>query len=220
MDFVFKWKMMTYENTRKQSMQNCQECFWKGRKQGGVYPLLLKLKATVFQNLCHSACFWGAQHDTVMISLSLNYILMGMSEFNCNSEVFIQIKEHTKEAGLRFLKLHVTASRVSGGLWIQKAVLVIRFPLSYVFGLCFLNICLCDLVLFLGGIIWLVSHPAQFLPVLLVILLLGTPPSALFWLGHLYAPLGLGPRSSPFSPLLHPCRWFQNSRFSHSLICN
>ena len=174
----------------------------------------------MFQNLCRSVCFWGAQHDTVMISLSLHRILMGMLEFNCNSELFIQIKEYTKEVGLRFLKLHVTASWVSGGLWIQKAVLMVPFPLSYAFGLCFLNICLCDLVLFLGWIIWLVSHPAQFLPVLLVILLLGTPPSALLWLGHLYVPLGLGPRSSTFSPLLHPCRQFQNSRFSHSLICN
>lgn len=174
----------------------------------------------MFLNLCRSICFWGTQHNTVMISLSLNHILMGMSEFNFNNEVFIQIKKHKKEVGLRFLKLHVMASWVSDGLWVQKAVLMIPFPLSYAFGLCFLNIHLCDLVLFLGWVIWLVSHPAQFLSVLLVILLLGIPPSALFWLGHLYAPLGFGPKSSTFSPLLHPCRQFQNSRFSHRVICN
>lgn len=106
----------------------------------------------MFQNLCHSICFWGTQHDTVMISLSLNHILMGMLESNFNSEVFIQIKEHKKEVGLRFLELHIMASWVSGGLRIQKAVFTIPFSLSYAFGLCFLNICLCDLVLFLGQI--------------------------------------------------------------------
>lgn len=115
--------------------------------------LLLKLKTIVFQNLCRSICFWGTCYDTVMISVSLNHILRGMSEFNYNSEVFIHPKEHKEEVGLRYLKLPIMASWVSGGLWIQKTVLMIPFPLSHAFQICFLNICLRDLVLFLGWII-------------------------------------------------------------------
>lgn len=67
---------------------------WKIRRD--LSSLLLKLKTIVFQNLRRSVCFWGTHYDTVMIGLSLNRILMGMSEFNDNSELFIQIKEYKK----------------------------------------------------------------------------------------------------------------------------
>lgn len=132
--------------------------------------LPLKLKTAVFQNLPVTACFWGTQHDTAVTGVSLNHTAVVLSEFNFSAVVFIQVKEYEREVGLSFLKQDLPANWASGGLWMQNGLLVTPFPMPCAFGLHFLHRSLCDLVLLLDWIIWLVSHPAQPLPVWPVVL--------------------------------------------------
>lgn len=183
-------------------MPNGLECFFKRHNiRKDLSSLPLKLKTAMFPNLPLTACFWATQHDTAVISLSLNCISVGWSEFNFSAAVFIQVKRVWRRSGFKLFKTRPSCQLgLRGALWIQNALLLVPFPVPCAFGLRVLHRGLCDLVLFLDWIIWLVSHPAQLLPVWLVVLWLGAAPGALFRLGHLYAPLGFGPISSTFPP--------------------
>jgi hypothetical protein len=55
---------------------------------------VLKIKDYCILEASSQICFWGTQHDTIMINLSLSYILMGMSGFNFNTvDFFYEAKD-------------------------------------------------------------------------------------------------------------------------------
>lgn len=138
---------------------------------------------------------------------------MGLSEFNFNAVFLIQIKEDDRKVGLSFLKLDPTAN------WVYRFRKHSSWSLSYVLWL-----------FFKPWPLW--PGPSSCLDHLTCILSNTTPPCFVCdsvtwqpsWCFVLawppLCPTWLWPNIHHIFPLLHPCRQFHNSRFSHSLIHN